>query len=168
MQQGWMERAMRRQEVIKKRERKPPIGMMMHLDGSKHRWLGEQRDAFDLLLVLDDATSEIYAGEFVLEEDTHSVLSIIRSFVDKFGIFCSLYTDRASHFVYTPKAGGPPDKSIRTQCQRALNRLGIHLTLAMSPQARGRGERFWRTTQGRLPQELRRAGLQTWQEQINI
>lgn len=93
------------------------------------------------------------------EEDTRSVMSVIRSVVEKQGIFCSLYTDRASHFVYTRKAGDPPDKTVKTQCERALEQLGIELIVAYSPQARGRGERLWRTIQGRLPQELRLAGI---------
>jgi transposase len=145
----------------RKRERRPLVGMMLHLDGSSHHWLGDNKPKWDLLVIFDDANSESYDGIFVPEEDTRSVMQMVRSVVDNKGVFCSLYTDRASHFVFTPKAGGKPDKSIRTQCQRVLDQLGIRLIPAFSPQARGRGERLWKTIQGRLPQELRLAGVET-------
>lgn len=143
----------------KKRERRPLPGMMLHLDGSSHRWVGEERPKWDLLATLDDATNEVYEAFFVREEDTRSVLQIVWNTVEKKGAFCSLYTDRASHFVVTEKAGEKAEKRIRTQCQRALDNLGIKLIVAYSPQARGRGERLWRTFQGRLPQELRVAKI---------
>lgn len=159
-----VERKKKKGKHRKKRERRPLVGMLLHLDGSSHHWLGENFPKWDLLAIIDDATSEIYDAFFVLEEDTRSALKIIRSVVENWGVFCSLYTDRASHFVYTPKAGEKPDKKIRTQCQRALDQLGIELIPAFSPQARGRGERMWGTIQGRLPQELRLAGISTLEQ----
>ena len=154
-----MQRQSKKAKHRKRRERRPLVGMLLHLDGSTHHWLGENFPKWDLLAILDDATGEVYDAFFVPEEDTRSVLKIIRSVVENQGVFCSLYTDRASHFVYTLKAGEKPDKKIRTQCQRALDQLGIELIPAYSPQARGRGERAWGTIQGRLPQELRLAGI---------
>jgi transposase len=161
---GLVRKTSKREKHRKKRERRPMVGMMLHLDGSEHHWLGEDKPKWDLLVVLDDANNEIYAAEFVPEEDTRSVLRILHSVVDKKGIFCSLYTDRATHFIYTPKAGEKPDPSIRTHCQRALDHLGIRLITAMSPQARGRSERIFRTIQGRLPQELRLARICTLEQ----
>ncbi len=76
-------------------------------------------------------------------------------------MFCALYSDRASHFVYTPKAGGPPDRRVKTQVERALNQMGIELIAAHSPQARGRCERLFGTWQGRLPQECRLRGIES-------
>ena len=147
-----------------RRGRRPLPGMMMYLDGSTHQWLGEEAGYQDLLVVLDDATSEVYAVEMVEQEGTESVMGVLKEVVQEHGIFCALYTDRASHFVYTPKAGGEPDRSVKTQVQRALDELGIALIVAYSPQARGRRERLWQTWQGRLPQELRRAGITTMNE----
>jgi hypothetical protein len=53
------------------------------------------------------------------------------------------------------------DKSRLTQFGRALQELGVHRIAAYSPQARGRMERNYGTWQGRLPQELRAAGITT-------
>jgi hypothetical protein len=133
---------------------------MLHIDGSKHRWFQDDR-YYDLVVILDDATSEIYYAQLVEEESTATVMAGVREVIEQQGLFCSLYSDRGSHFFYTPKAGEPVDKSRHTQFGRALKELGIHMIAAYSPQARGRMERNYGTWQGRLPQELRSAGITT-------
>lgn len=149
-----------RKKHRRKRERKPVAGMMLHIDGSKHQWFGDER-WYDLIVLLDDATSEIYYARLVDEESTATVMAGIREVVEKKGVFCSLYSDRASHFWSTPKAGEPVDRQALTQVGRALRELSIQLIPAYSPQARGRSERSFRTWQGRLPQELRIRGIST-------
>jgi hypothetical protein len=118
----------------------------------------------DLLAFVDDATGEILAASFVPEEGTRTVLALLRELVAKLGTFGRLYTDRASHFVHTPKAGEGPDRTKKTQVERVLDELGIELVCAHSPQARGRSERLWRTLQGRLPLELKRLKIATYEE----
>jgi hypothetical protein len=157
--EGLLERHARRASHRKRRERRPMAGMLVHLDGSTHAWLGEDHPNLDLLVMLDDATSEVYSAEFVSQEGTLSCMGVIRETIEKKGVFCSLYVDRAMHFVITTKAGAKPDRTRKSQIERALDRLGIELICAYSPQARGRSERLWRTWQGRLPQELRVAGI---------
>jgi hypothetical protein len=136
---------------------------MLHIDGSKHRWFNDDR-WYDLIVILDDATSEIYYAQLVEEESTRTVMAALRAVVEQKGCFCALYSDRASHFFETPKAGGPVDGQRLTQVGRALKELGIQMIPAYSPQARGRSERRFGTWQGRLPQELRLAGIQTVEE----
>src|SRR3990172_6018052 len=144
----------------KRRPRRPLPGMLLHLDGSRHRWFGDDC-WYDLLVMLDDATSEIYCAQLVEEESTRSVLAALREVVEQRGVFCALYSDRASHFFLTPKAGEAVDRERRTQGGRALKELGIQRIAAYSPQARGRSERSFSTWQGRLPQELRLHGITT-------
>ena len=156
---GLVGRAKKRGRHHKRRPRRPLPGMMLHIDGSTHAWLGSDHERFDLVTVMDDATSEIYYARFVEEENTASIMAALRSVVQKQGVFCSLYSDRASHFVVTPKGATKPDRSLRTQVGRALDQLGIELIAANSPQARGRCERSYGTLQGRLPQEMRAAGI---------
>jgi hypothetical protein len=100
----------------------------------------------------------------VEEESTRTVMAALKEVVEKKGCFCALYSDRASHFFETPKAGGPVDHERLTQVGRALKALGIQMIPAYSPQARGRGERRFGTWQGRLPQELRLAAITTLEE----
>jgi len=151
---GLVARSRKRGKHRKKRPRRPLPGMMLHVDGSTHSWLGgSQRQ--DLIAILDDATSEVYYGQLVDQESTATVMAGLREVIERQGVFCSLYSDRGSHFFHTPVAGGPPDRNRKTQIVRALEELGIEAIPANSPQARGRCERFFGTWQGRLPQELR-------------
>lgn len=147
----------------RRRPRRPMPGMLLHIDGSKHRWLQDRR-YYDLIVILDDATSEIYYAQLVEEESTRTVMQGVREVIERKGLFCSLYSDRASHFFYTPKAGEAVDKSRLTQFGRALRELGVQMIGAYSPQARGRSERSFGTWQGRLPQELRLASAQTLEQ----
>ena len=144
----------------KRRERRPLPGMLLHIDGSRHRWFQDER-WYDLIVILDDATSEIYYAQLVEEESTATVMAGLKEVIERKGVFCALYSDRGSHFWLTPKAGGQVDYHRRTQVGRALKELGVQMIPAYSPQARGRSERNFGTWQGRLPQELRLRQLGT-------
>ena len=156
----WVKRALQGAGLVKKgrkrgvhrkrRPRRPLPGMLVHIDGSEHQWFCDHR-WYDLLVVMDDATSEIYYAQLVAEESTRT-------------LFCALYSDRASHFFLTPKAGEAVDRDRLTQVGRAMKELGVKLIPAYSPQAGGRSERGFGTWQGRLPQELRVRGLSTLEE----
>src|SRR6476659_3902869 len=132
--------------------------MLLHIDGSRHQWFQDER-WYDLIVILDDATNEIYHAQLVEEESTATVMTALREVVERKGVFCALYSDRGSHFWLTPKVGGKVDPYRLTQVGRALRELGIQMIPAYSPQARGRSERNFGTWQGRLPQELRLAGI---------
>jgi hypothetical protein len=132
--------------------------MMLHIDASEHRWFKDER-YYELLVIMDDATSEIYYAQLVEAESTPSVMAALREVVERRGVFCSLYSDRAGHFFVTPKRGERIDPNRPTQVGRALQNLGIRMIPAYSPQARGRSERNFGTWQGRFPQELRLRGI---------
>ena len=151
---GLVERRKKSGSHRKRRPRRPLPGMMLHIDASEHRWFQDDR-YYELLVIMDDATSEIYYAQLVEAESTRSVMAALREVVETRGVFCSLYSDRAGHFFVTPKRGGRIDPGRPTQVGRALQELGIRMIPAYSPQARGRSERNFGTWQGRLPQELR-------------
>jgi transposase len=157
---GLVARGKKRGKHRRRRERRPLPGMLLHIDGSKHRWFGNER-WYDLIVILDDATSEIYYAQLVEEESTRTVMAGLREVIETKGLFCALYSDRGSHFFVTNKAGEKVDKHRLTQVGRAMKELGVQMIPAYSPQARGRGERSFGTWQGRLPQELRLAGIAT-------
>ena len=149
--------APRRGAHRRKRPRRPMQGMMLHQDGSRHAWVAGE--SWDLIVTLDDATSEIYSALFVAEEGTMSTFRALTEVIARHGLFCALYADRGSHYWHTPAAGGKVDKDNPTQVGRALGQLGIELIPAYSPEARGRSERMFATLQDRLPKELRLAGI---------
>jgi transposase len=155
---GLAVKAKRRGAHRRKRPRRPLAGMMLHQDGSPHAWI-EGLGPLDLVVTMDDATSEIYSAILVEEEGTMSSFSGLIETVAAKGLFCSLYTDRGSHYFLTPEAGGKVSKAEPTQVGRALAQLRIEHIPAYSPEARGRSERMFRTLQDRLPKEFRLAGI---------
>ena len=160
---GLVAKARKRGIHRKRRERRPLPGMLLHIDGSRHQWFQDER-WYDLIVILDDATSEIYYAQLVEEESTITVMAALREVLERKGLFCALYSDRGSHFWLTPKAGNKVDPHRLTQVGRALRDLGVQMIPAYSPQARGRSERNFGTWQGRLPQELRLHGIGTLAE----
>jgi len=149
-----------RQPHRQRRDRRPLPGMMLFVDGSSHAWIPALAPARqDLVALMDDANNRVYSAWLVEEEGTLTVMAGLREVLEKRGIFCSLYTDRGSHFFHTPKAGGAVDKGQLTQIGRALAALRIEHIPSYSPQGRGRMERLFGSWQGRLPQELGTAGV---------
>ncbi len=158
---GLVVAAMKRSAHRKKRPRRPMAGMLLHQDASTRAWLPGDARKYHLVVTLDDATSALYSAFLVEQEGTASSLRGVREVVARHGLFCSLYTDRGSHYFLTPEAGGRVSRTALTQVGRALKQLGIEHIAAYSPQARGRSERAFATLQGRLPKELKLAGIGT-------
>jgi transposase len=155
---GLIAKAPRRGAHRRKRPRRPMVGMMLHQDASKHVWL-DGLGPLDLVVTMDDATSEVYSAILVEEEGTISTFLGLGETIAAKGLPCSFYTDRGSHYFLTPEAGGKVSKDQLTQVGRALAQLGIEHIPAYSPEARGRSERMFRTLQDRLPKDLALAGI---------
>ena len=118
----------------RRRPRRPMPGMLLHIDGSKHRWLNDDR-WYDLIVILDDATSEIYYAQLVEEESTRTVMAGVWEVIENQGLFCSIYSDRGSHFFVTVREGEKVDKHRLTQFGRAMKEVGVQMIAAYSPQA---------------------------------
>lgn len=159
---GAVARSKARGKHRKKRDREPLPGMMVHQDASSHEWFAGHR--WDLVVTMDDATGEHLSMFFCDEEGTASSFHGIGQTIARHGLFSVFYTDRGSHYFHTPEAGGKVDKNNPTQVGRALKQLGIKHIAAYSPEARGRSERAFGTHQGRLPQELAKAGIRNMAE----
>jgi transposase len=120
---GLVARKKKRGTHRRRRPRREMPGMLLHIDGSKHRWFQDAR-YYDLIVILDDATSRIYYAQLVAEESTLTVMAGIREVIETEGMFCALYSDRGSHFFYTPKAGEPVDKSRRDAARAGVEGTG--------------------------------------------
>lgn len=155
---GLVVKAKRRGAHRRRRERRPLPGMLLHQDASPFEWI-EGLGMFDLVVTMDDATSEITSAILVEEEGTASSFASLIETIAVKGLCCALYTDRGSHYFLTPEAGGKVSKHALTQVGRALAQLGIEHIPAYSPEARGRSERMFRTLQDRLPKEFKLAGI---------
>ncbi|PSV49012.1 ISNCY family transposase [Photobacterium indicum] len=135
----------RRSRVRKYRERMESPGLMLQMDGSPHRWFGNEKSC--LIAIIDDATSDIHA-QFFPSETTEGCMKVMRAYIEKRGVFRTLYVDRAGIF-------GGPKRCNFSQMQRACDELGIEIIFANSPQGKGRIERSFDTFQDRLVPELR-------------
>jgi Winged helix-turn helix len=155
---GLVSKAPKRLAHRKKRVRRPLPGMLLFQDGSRHAWL-PQGPELDLVVTMDDATGAMLSAILVEEEGTASSFIGLKETIAAHGLFSSLYTDRGSHYFYTPKAGEPVDKTCLTQVGRALKQLGIEHIPSYSPEGRGRMERLFGTLQSRLPPLMRQEGL---------
>jgi transposase InsO family protein len=133
--------------------------MMLFQDGSRFEWLADQPE-LDLIVTLDDATSAICSAFLVEEEGTASSFTGLGEVITAKGLFCSLYTDRGSHYFVTAKAGGRVDRVHLTQVGRGLAELKIEHIASYSPEGRGRMERVFGTLQ-RLPPLLWLHGITT-------
>jgi transposase len=147
----------------RRREPRPCFGELLHLDGSRHRWLALVPAAWHtLLVVVDDATKQVLYAQFVEGgESTQAIMRALWTVFVRHGLPGALYTDRAHWAAHTPTSGSAPDRTRLTQVGRALRALGIEHILGHSPQARGRSERVNRTLQDRLVNELRLVGIRT-------
>jgi hypothetical protein len=123
------------------------FGYVAHYLSGLRRSLMEVRDETDgdTTGEPDDATNEHYSMFFVDEEGTAGSFQGVRDVIVQRGLFSSLYTDRGSHYWYTPKEGGKVGKTELTQFGRAMKHLGIQMIPAYSPEARGRSERAFET-----------------------
>lgn len=171
---GVLKPAKKRGAHRKKRARSPLPGMLVFQDGSTHDWFCGRRGPCDLIVTLDDATSEMLSAFFVEQEGTMSSFVGLAQTIAKKGLFSAFYTDRGGHYFFTPEAGGKVDKTQPTQVGRALCQLGVEHIPSYAPEARGRMERVFGTLQLRLPPLLRLAGIDDiesanrWLEEVYI
>ena len=149
-------RSRRSQQHRVRRQRMPQEGILLQIDGSHHRWLGDQAPPFTLLIAVDDATGTVVDALFCEKEDAHSYFLLVHGLVHHLGLPVALYTDRHGVFRHTPGSRLP---GMPTQFSRAMEELGIQMIFALSPQAKGRVERTAGTFQNRLVTELLMAGV---------
>ena len=147
------------------RERRSRRGELVQFDGSYHDWF-EGREGLGetcLLAAIDDATGELLWAQFVEHEGTLPVMGFFTQYAGKHGLPASLYLDRFSTYKMTQDvAVQNPD--LKTQLQRAMKTLGVELIFALSPQAKGRVERLFKTLQDRLVKDLRIRNISSVQE----
>ena len=101
---GLVAKQSKRRKHRRRRERRPMTGMLLHIDGSKHQWFGDQR-WYDLIVILDDANSEIYYAQLVEEESTRTVMAGLRAVIEAKGLFCALYSDSRQSLLCDHQSG---------------------------------------------------------------
>lgn len=158
---GLWQRQRQRKLHRRRRPRREHQGELVQMDGSHHDWFAGRRGWAVLMVMIDDATGQIFA-RFCENESWDSAATTLRRYTQLHGLPRALYVDR--HGIY--RADREPtaaellaDIEPQTQFGRALSELEVELILASSPQAKGRVERVNRTLQDRLVKELTRVGI---------
>jgi hypothetical protein len=155
------------QRQRKRRERRAALGELVRMDTSLHRWLeGRSDEEIVLIAMIDDATSRLYARFFARDTGAAN-RRLITDYLRAHGRMGALYADRASHFQAHFRATErkeADEAEALTLIRRALDALEIELILALSPQAKGRVERLFKTLQDRLIKERRVAGISSLEE----
>jgi transposase len=148
-----------------RREREAQVGALVLIDGSPFRWLGETQPESTLIGAVDDATGRILALIARDHEDLHGYTCLLEALLTRHGVPWTLYGDRAAILVRND-----PRWTIEEELEgrqrpshfgQMLEELGIRYIAALSPQAKGRIERLWRTLQDRLAAELQLRGVTT-------
>lgn len=140
------------------RDPMPRRGMLIQIDGTPYDWLGNG-EMWTLHLAVDDATSEPLAGWFTLNESQYGYVKMAKIMFEKHGIPLKLYSDK--HRIFKNKDGS------FTQFAMMMNDLGIEMIFANTPEAKGRVERQNGTVQNRLPNDIKRFKIKTY-DKLNI
>ncbi len=156
----------KKKKVYRRRRRMPKAGMLVQMDSSEHRWLGDIPERWHLIAMIDDASNEVPYARFFPKDTVFGNMHVIRRFIELKGIFSCLYVDRASHFRTSRHGGIHYNIKLEqdeTQIERALKELNINIITANSPQAKGRIERLFGFFQDRLVKEMRLAGIKDYE-----
>ena len=146
------------------RERKHYFGEMIQIDGSHHDWFEGRGPGCVLMGYIDDATGNVYA-RFYEYEGTMPAMDSFKRYVKKYGIPIRAYLDKHTTYKSPKKAAFPGyDEEPLSQFERAMKELGVEVSHAHSPQAKGRIERLFRTFQDRVVKEMRLRGIKTIEE----
>ena len=155
---GLWRKKRRRRAYRQRRERKEHFGELVQMDGSHHDWFEGRRDKAVLMVLIDDATSEVFAW-FSEGETTVAAMEAFSGYVERYGLPRALYVDRDSIYRCEREATMAENlagKEPATQFGRAMEELDVGIIMAHSPQAKGRVERVNGTLQDRLVKALRR------------
>lgn len=155
----------------KARPRRAAFGELIQWDSSEHAWFEDRMAGHQILIQMhDDATNRLMMARF-FPRDTGAVnRQIAIDYLRRWGRPVAFYTDKAGHFGQrtrpvsdVPLSERDP-KLTESIIRTALAELNVELILAHSPQAKGRVERNFGTSQDRLVKELRVRGISTLDE----
>jgi len=169
---GWLIEAGDWQRIRKKRkhrqwrERKHHYGEMVQMDGSHHEWFEGRGPECVLMGYIDDATGEVF-GRFYGYEGTMPAMESFKLYIRKYGLPLKVYLDKHSTYKSTAKPSIQDELNgvePLSEFERALKELGVEVSHAHSPQAKGRIERLFRTFQDRVIKEMRLRRIRTIEE----
>jgi hypothetical protein len=136
----------------------------VQLDASRHDWY--MNGTYTTLHgAIDDARHIVTGLYFCDNECRLGYNQVLYQTFTNYGVMESVYIDRHSSFVTTPKHKTLEErleyeKNSDTHFNDICRRLKVEVILALSAEAKGRIERLWGTLQDNLPYIFRRLGIQ--------
>jgi hypothetical protein len=156
----WISKKKKQGKAYPRRQRRGRFGDLLQGDASRHAWFEDRGPECTMVVLVDDATSKITAGKFVLAETTESYQQTLEQHLNKYGRPGGMYVDK--HAIFLTSRNGEVFQ--KTHFARVLKDLDIELIFAHSPQAKGRVERVHGTLQDRLIKEMRLRNISNIEE----
>lgn len=143
--------------IHQQRPRRSCLGELSQIDGSEHDWFEGRREKCCLIVMIDDATSQLMWLHFAEAETTDAYFTCVEKYIKHHGRPVCFYSDR--HSIFRVNIKEAKSGSGETQFGRAMRELGIETICANSSQAKGRVEKANGTLQDRLIKEMRLKGI---------
>jgi hypothetical protein len=132
------------------------IGALIQHDASTHLWCPQAQEKWTLITSIDDYSRMLLFADFFPGETTWAHIQAVRSVVETYGLPLRYYVDSLRVFRFVQGRDSfwrnhvLQTDDVDTQWGKMMKRLGVDVTYALSPQAKGKVERPYRWLQDRI------------------
>jgi hypothetical protein len=132
------------------------IGALIQHDASHHRWSPYAKERWVLITSLDDFSRKLLYAELLEQETTWAHIQASQALMGAYGIPLRYYVDSLRVFRFVQRRDSVWRKHILQtdeadpQWRQVMRILGVDVTYALSPQAKGKVERPYRWLQDRI------------------
>jgi hypothetical protein len=132
------------------------IGALVQHDASHHRWSPYAGERWVLITSLDDFSRKILYADFLEQETTWAHIKAAESVMLAYGIPLRYYVDSLRVFRFVQGRDSIWRKhvlqtdGVDSQWRQMMRLLGVDVSYALSPQAKGKIERPYRWLQDRI------------------
>jgi hypothetical protein len=132
------------------------IGALVQHDASLHLWSPYAAEKWTLITSLDDFSRKVLFGDFFLQETTWTHIQAAETLMETYGLPLRYYVDNLRVFRFVQHRDSPwrrqvlETDDVDPQWRQVLRLLGVDVTYALSPQAKGKVERPYRWLQDRI------------------
>jgi hypothetical protein len=132
------------------------IGALVQHDASLHLWSPYAQEKWTLITSIDDYSRKLLFADFFPHETSWSHIQAAQHLMQVYGIPLSYYVDNLRVFRFIQKRDSfwrnhvLETDDVAPQWRQVMNLMGVQVTYALSPQAKGKVERPYRWLQDRI------------------
>ena len=132
------------------------IGALVQHDASTHLWSPFATQKWTLITSLDDYSRKLLYADFVEQETSWAHIQAAQAVMKAYGLPLSYYVDNLRVFRFVQNRDSVWRKhvlvtdDIDPQWRQVMRLMGVNVTYALSPQAKGKIERPYRWLQDRI------------------